>query len=46
MHSDDPEERAAAQELLAAQMRSLEAKLKGERDGFAKRLLRSLSLTK
>ncbi|HVJ85768.1 MAG TPA: FHA domain-containing protein [Caulifigura sp.] len=46
MHSDDPEERAAAQELLAAQMRSLEAKLLKERDGFAKRLLRSLSLTK
>ncbi|QDT54951.1 FHA domain protein [Caulifigura coniformis] len=46
MHSDDPEERAAAQELLAAQMRSLDAKLRGEREGIAKRLLRSLSLTK
>ncbi len=46
MHSDDAEERAAAQELLAAQMRSLEARLHSERDGFARRLLRSLSLTK
>jgi hypothetical protein len=46
MHSDNPEERAAAQEILAAQMRSLEARLSKERDGFARRLLRSLSLTK
>jgi pSer/pThr/pTyr-binding forkhead associated (FHA) protein len=46
MQSDDPEERAAAQELLAAQMRTLEAKLKGEREGIAKRLMRSLSLMK
>lgn len=46
MRSEDPEERAAAQELLAAQMRSLDAKLRGEREGIAKRLLRSLSLTK
>jgi pSer/pThr/pTyr-binding forkhead associated (FHA) protein len=46
MQSEDPEERAAAQELLAAQMRTLEAKLRGERETIAKRLLRSLSLTK
>jgi len=46
MHSDDPEERLAAQELLAAQMRSLDARLRGEREGIARRLLRSLSLTK
>jgi pSer/pThr/pTyr-binding forkhead associated (FHA) protein len=46
MHSEDPEERVAAQEILAAQMRSLDAKLRGEREGIAKRLLRSLSLMK
>jgi pSer/pThr/pTyr-binding forkhead associated (FHA) protein len=46
MHSEDPEEREAAQDILAAQMRSLDAKLRGEREGIAKRLLRSLSLTK
>ncbi|OAI53363.1 hypothetical protein AYO47_04865 [Planctomyces sp. SCGC AG-212-M04] len=46
IHSEDPEERQAAQEILAAQMRSLDAKLRGERDSIAKRLLRSLSLTK
>lgn len=46
MHSEDPEERQAAQDILAAQMRSLDSKLRGEREGIAKRLLRSLSLTK
>jgi pSer/pThr/pTyr-binding forkhead associated (FHA) protein len=46
IHSEDPEERQAAQDILAAQMRSLDAKLRGERDSIAKRLLRSLSLKK
>lgn len=44
LHSDDHEEREAAQELLAAQLRTIGDTLEGERNSFARRLLKTLSL--
>jgi pSer/pThr/pTyr-binding forkhead associated (FHA) protein len=46
MKSSHAEEREAAHDLLAAQMRALESRLEQDRKGLAKRLMRSLSFLK
>jgi hypothetical protein len=44
LRSDNREDREAAQELLAAQLRTIGDALEGERSSFARRLLKTLSL--
>jgi hypothetical protein len=46
MKSSRAEEREAAHDLLAAQLRALESRLEQDRKGLAKRLMRSLSFLK
>jgi pSer/pThr/pTyr-binding forkhead associated (FHA) protein len=44
VRAEDPEDREAAHDLLAAQLRSIEDNLEGERKSLARRLLKTLSL--